>query len=302
MIRYLRHSAIDKNRWDQCVAHSVNAIVYAYSWYLDLVSPGWDGLVEDDYTSVFPLPRRRKFCIYYLAQPNFAQQLGLFTTRILSQELVTSFLHAIPSKFRLAEISLNSFNKVDPGIFRVISRINHELELVRTYGELNRNYSHNTRRNLRKAIDAGVSIQRKISVDELIGLFRSNYGKREGKLNYKDYLVLQNLIGHCLNRSAGLLIGAGAREGRPDAAAFFLRDARRYIMLLGATDYATRENGAMFLLLDSVIREFASQPLLLDFEGGNDPNLGRFYKSFGARETRYSFVRIFRIPKLFTFA
>ena len=69
-------------------------------------------------------------------------------------------------------------------------------------------------------------------------------------------------------------------------------------MLFAATDYSTRENGSMFLLLDAFIREHANQPLLLDFEGGNDPNLGRFYKSFGARETTYPFIRISRIPFL----
>ncbi|MFH1161047.1 MAG: hypothetical protein V1733_08880 [bacterium] len=302
MIIYLSHKEIDKARWDWCITHSVNAIVYAYSWYLDLVSPGWDALVEDDYVSVFPLTQKRKFGIRYLAQPFFTQQLGLFTTRILSQDLVTRFLEAIPSKFRLVEISLNSFNKVDPEIFKVTNRINFELELVYSYEELNRNYSQNTRRNLRKALDSGVRIHKKISADELVALFRSNFGQQEGKLRYKDYMTIQKVITRSLEKACGMLLGAGGKEDRLDAAAFFLKDNRRYIMLLGATDFVTRDNGAMFLLLDTFIREHAGQPSLLDFEGGNDPNLARFYKSFGSRETTYSFVRISRIPKLLTFA
>jgi len=302
MIIYIPHKEIDKVRWDRCIARSINAIVYADSWYLDLVSPEWDALVEDDYISVFPLTHKRKFGIRYLAQPFFTQQLGLFTSGILSQELVTRFLEAIPPKFKLAEISLNSFNKVDPGIFQVTPRINLELELIHSYEELNRNYSQNTRRNLRKALDAGVNIHKKIAADDLVALFRSNFGGKEGKLGYKDYMTILNVINRSMEKACGTLLGAGAMENRLDAAAFFLRDNRRFIMLMGATDFTTRGNGAMFLLLDTFIREHAGEPFLLDFEGGNDPNLGRFYRSFGSRETLYSFVRISRIPKFFTFA
>ncbi len=298
MINYLRHTQIDKARWDQCIRESVNSMVYGYSWYLDLVSPGWDALVEDDYTSVFPLTHKQKLGFRYLAQPFFTQQLGLFTTGHLTQELVTRFLDAIPAKFRLVEIHLNSMNKVDPEKFEVVTRINHELELMYPYEELNRNYSKNTRRNLRKALDAGVEICRRVTADELITLFQRNFGKKEGKLGYRDYLTIQKLIGYSQKQASGILMGAGGKGDQLDAGAFFLKDRNRFIMLFAASDYMTRENGSMFLLLDTFIREHANQPSLLDFEGGNDPNLGRFYKSFGARETIYPFIRISRTPFL----
>ena len=123
MINYLRHTQIDKPRWDQCIRESVNSMVYGYSWYLDLVSPGWDALMEDDYTSVFPLTHKRKYSVRYLAQPFFTQQLGLFTSGHLTQELVTRFLNAIPPTFKLVEIHLNSMNKVDPEKFEVVNRL-----------------------------------------------------------------------------------------------------------------------------------------------------------------------------------
>jgi hypothetical protein len=62
------------------IARSFNGIVYAYSWYLDIVSPGWDALVKDDYKSVMPLTWRKKYGIKYLYQPFFTQQLGVFSS------------------------------------------------------------------------------------------------------------------------------------------------------------------------------------------------------------------------------
>jgi hypothetical protein len=52
----------------------------------------------------------------------------------------------------------------------------------------------------------------------------------------------------------------------------------------------------MFLLIDSFIREHAGQALTLDFEGSNDPNVARFYKSFGAAECNYYKITINRLP------
>ncbi len=283
-------------QWDRCIRKSVNSFVYGLSWYLDLVSPDWDALIEDDYRSVFPLTHKRKPGISYLAQPFFTQQLGVFTMDLLSQDLVTRFLDAIPTKFKLVEIHLNGFNKVDSSQFEVIPRKNHELELIYPYDEISGRYSQNAKRNIRKAVDAEVTVQRKVSTDELISLFRNNFGKQEGKLKYRDYITIEKIISHSVKNASGILMGAGSREGEIDAGAFFLKDRTRFILLLAASDFSTRSNGAMFFLLDTFIRENAGQPALLDFEGGNDPNLGRFYKSFGARETTYPFVRISRIP------
>ena len=42
MITYLTHDQIDKTLWDHCIAQAPNGLVYAWSWYLDIVHPGWD--------------------------------------------------------------------------------------------------------------------------------------------------------------------------------------------------------------------------------------------------------------------
>ena len=82
----------------------------------------------------------------------------------------------------------------------------------------------------------------------------------------------------------------------PGRAVFFLIDRSRVIFHFAASDQSARETGAMFLLIDSFIREHAGQALTLDFEGSNDPNVGRFYKSFGATECIYHMITINRLP------
>ena len=77
MIRYLSHDEIDKPQWDACIEGSVNSLPYAASWWLDVVSPGWEALVSEDYRSVMPLTWHKKLGVYYLYQPYLTQQLGI---------------------------------------------------------------------------------------------------------------------------------------------------------------------------------------------------------------------------------
>ena len=296
MIQYLAHSDIDPKRWDQCIAQSVNRRVYAFSWYLDVVCPGWDALVDGDYDAVFPLTHHRKGGILYLYQPYFTQQLGLFSKLHLTATLVDQFIKAIPRKFRYADIHLNFMNKPDAAEYSCSSRLNHELDLIPAYELLQKNYSQNTRRNIRKAADQGLYLGRKAETDELITLFKDNFGKKEGQLKSSHYEILRNLLIRCQKQKMGVILGTYTPDDRLSAAAFFLHDHDRIYFLFAASANLARENGAMFMLIDHVIRENAEKSLTLDFEGGNDPNLGRFYKSFGAKEVPYPFLHLDRLP------
>ena len=298
MIKYLSHREIIKEKWDKCISDSVNRLVYAYSWYLDIVSPGWDALIENDYESVFPLSNNRKFGINYIYQPYFAQQLGIFSRNLLTEVLVDRFLQAIPPQFHFIEIHLNTLNKVDNSRYRCIQRINHELDLINSYEYIFANYDQNTRRNIKKAQQENLILRRKVDPDELITLFRENYGKKEVRLHYLHYDILRRLIDYCLKHTFSAITGAFLPDGTFCAGAFFLKDESRVIFQLAASNSKARENSAMFLLVDGFIRENAGQPFILDFEGSNDKNVARFYKGFGAKEIHYSQVTINRLPGL----
>src|SRR5687768_1744925 len=111
MIQYLEHNEIDRQRYDDCIYAADNAIIYANSWYLDIVSPKqWDVLVYGDYETVFPVCRNRKIGIHYIYQPFFTQQLGAFGKN--AAKLVVDFIHAIPARFMKVEMNLNTQNPV----------------------------------------------------------------------------------------------------------------------------------------------------------------------------------------------
>jgi len=66
--------------------------------------------------------------------------------------------------------------------------------------------------------------------------------------------------------------------------------------LFSATNAQSKANGAMFLIVDQLIRDHSEKIRVLDFEGSNVASLARFYKSFGSDEFNYLRIKRNRLP------
>ncbi len=296
MITYIRHRDIDTEKWDNCIRNSFNGIIYAYSWYLDIVCTEWDGLVEDDYESVFPLVKSRKFGINYIYPPFFTQQLGVFSKNLLTETKVRDFLNAIPSIYKYAEINLNTFNKIDQREFKCLSNLNYELDLVNSYDNIRKNYSQNLKRNLKKADDNSLSLITNIKPEDIIDLFRENRGKALRFFNEKDYFNLKRLVYALIYKRKAEVSGVYSKRNNLCAGAIFVTSNNKAIFLFSALNDEGRSYSAMPFLIDNYIRLHSSRNMIFDFEGSNDPKLARFYKSFGSKECVYYQVKINRMP------
>ena len=298
MIRHLKHTEIDKNKWDNCIDQSANNIIYAYSWYLDIVCPNWNAQLEDDYKSVMPLTAGKKYGIEYLYPPYFAQQLGVFSKEKLSREKVEEFLNSIPPDYKFLEIHLNTGNTFEFSGFQIKKNINLELSLNSPYDTLRKNYSRLTIRNIKKAIKNDVRLQKNISPSDLISIFRKTRGEEISNLKDKNYKVLLKLINTCLKKGCAEAWGAFTRDNKLCAGVVLFVKNNRAIFIFSATDSYAKENGAMFLLIDNFISANAGNNIIFDFEGSNLPGVARLYKGFGSKENVYLQVRKNNLPKL----
>lgn len=297
MIRYIKHNGIDFEKWDACIDRSPNAMFYAWSWYLDMVSSSWDALVEDDYIAVMPLPFRKKWGVYYLYQPFFAQQLGVFSTHSLAPELVMRFLSEIPAKFRYLDICLNTFNQIDkPSRFEIHRMVTYELDLIDEYSHLKKAYSSNALRNIRKAERSGVFIVRQGRPEEIIDAFRNHRGRSLNSYSEHDYKVLKHLIYAGMHRGHVSIYSAYSLQNNFCGGIVFYKGHDKSVFLFSGATHEARENGAMFLLTDQFICDHAGQKLILDFEGSSDSDLARFYSGFGGKECVFLQLKSNRLP------
>ncbi len=294
--QYLSNQNIDRRKWDECIARSFNGIVYAYSWYLDIVSPGWDALVKDDYKSVMPLTCRKKYSVRYLYQPFFTQQLGVFSAEKSDADLVQQFLKAIPKQFQFVEINLNTFNNFSLQNFSIKSNLTHELDLIESYENIAKNYSDNLKRNLKKAGNNKLQIVLSNELESVVKLFRENRGAEISKLKEHDYKVLIQLMNQAIQRGKAQILHVINEHNELCAGAFFIESNNKVIFLFSGLSEEGKNVNAMPFLIDSFIRNNSGKNSTLDFEGSNDVNLARFYKSFGSKECVYLQVKINRLP------
>ena len=286
MINYLHHNEIDLKKWDATIAKCGN--IYAYSWYLDVVHPGWEALVEDDYQSVMPLTGGKKFGVDYLFQPYFAQQLGVFAMTPLSPEKTVEFLNAIPQKYRFAEIRLNESNTFDKELQGIEYHRNVLLSLSHSYEAIHAQYHTNTKRNLAKAEANNLQIINTVIPYHVVALFTDNRGALLDKWGDAEYARLTHLTKVAVNRRNAFILGVTEKGvGELLCAAIFMKTDGRITFLFSGLKQEGKDKGAMTFLLDHVIQSYAGQPMTFDFEGSDDDNLARFYLGFGGQEVKY---------------
>jgi len=297
LIRYITYSEIDKVRWDACIDKASNGIIFAYSWYLDNVCEEWDALIAENYDAVMPLPKRKKLGIEYIFTPFFLNQLGVLSKKPVTAEIVDEFLTSIPAKFRYVDLSLHSSNSVSTNDFKIEKRTIQQLDLNKSYPEIEKDYSENLKRNLKKADKNELRFVKNINPEVIVDVFRNAQGEKLDVFKKKDYEHLLLLMQTLIRRGMGEMIGVYSKENTMLAAACFMQSHDRIIYLKGAANEEGKTLGAMHFLMASYIREKASKKLIFDFGGSSVESVARFNTSFGTKEAVYLHIQRNNLPK-----
>lgn len=292
--RYLKRSAIDVRKWDHCIDTATNGLVYAYSYYLDIMARHWDALVWGDYEWVMPLTWNQQWGVSYLYQPPFTAMLGVFGKNPDSDR-VQFFLEHLPEKFKLVEIDLNTGNRLNSLSEGMILRTNYQLSLNRDYSEIRQGYRENIRRNVKKAIELGCDFRSGVPLDNLLPLARLQSNKR-GEPPGDSLHRFEQVYTLLREKKQAESYGVFSPSGELLAGAVFFFALQRAIYILVGNHPNSRVFGASHFLLDQFIQQHAGQPLMLDFEGSDIRNLAFFYSSFGACAETYPALRINRLP------
>jgi hypothetical protein len=286
VIQFLTNDTIDKSRWDDCISSAINGNLNAYSWYLDIVSPGWCALIEGEYERVFPLPVSSRVGFRYIMQPFFTQQLGLFYRSLPSKDILTRFIKSIPPEYKYIDINLNTSNRL-PDNESTEDLTNIELDLISDYDKIAAGYQNNLKRNLKKAVQHKLTISKHVRPEEIISLFLKNKGQTLTNLGEEQYALIQRIAYESTHKGIGEIWGAYDEYNELTAGILWVTSHQKTIFLFSAVSENGKAYFAMPWLIDSYIRQSAGKPLTLDFEGSNYEGLARFYSSFGAKKVIY---------------
>lgn len=284
MIIYLKNHEIDREQWDNCIKNSSCATPYPYSWFLDIISPGWEALVDDDYDSVFPIPVRKRFNISYISTPLFLQQLGAYSPDKPASSVIYEFLQYMPDFYRY--IDLNIGQNIEYDGIKVTEQFNYVLDLSKPYEKLRENFTPECRRKVDSAEKKGIELVSDIMPYEIIDLFLQNNGK-DKTITQGDYRKLKNLMEFCLKNKKGKI--SGVRSGRKKLVygIFIVEVYGRQTILFDANTNHSREKRIGYFVINELLKHGACNRTLLDFAGSLLTESVPFAESFGASEVPY---------------
>lgn len=289
---FLENSEIDKTQWDECINTSPAGLIYARTFYLDNLCPGWSALTGENYDWVLPLTSNTKWGISYLYQPPFTQQLGVF-----AKENVTIPYNGITAwliqKFPFCEVNWNF--KTSAGFthsrIKTSPAANFILNLHDDYKVIANCYHNDLIKNLKRSKQFTPVYQATKDFTKCIELYRNTYGSRMPNVRNKDYKNFRNLCSSAQQHNMLICREAVNRQNELLATALLLSDGKRLYNIMNSTTELGRKTAANHFLLDAVIREFGGQDLIFDFEGSDLPGVKSFYENFGAEDQPYFMIR-----------
>jgi len=296
MIKYIERKDLNVVKYNNCITNSFASRVYAFSWYLDIVTDNWAVLVLDDYNAVMPIPWRKKFAITYVYPPFWLLELGVFSS---DEKLNTKpFFSYLLDNFKFVETRLNTDIKVDNTAKYFLPKTMQVLPLKDHYKAIFKNYRKDRRKDVNKANKLDLVEKWNDKPETLITLFKNNVGKRTSNIVAKDYTVLLKLIETCIDKKVGEILSIYNKENKLVAAGFFLKHNKTITILVSSTDFNDRKNGANTFLIDRAIYKYEKNFSIFNFGGSSMQSIAKYFLSFGAISLNYTQIKYNKLPFL----
>jgi len=262
---------------------------------LDIVCDQWDALVEDDYVRIMPLPYRSRLWIDTLYQPEFAQQLGVFSVDKLSPVIVADFISTIPSRFKMQKLALNAFNKLDDHLLDKRTELfDYKIDLIQDYERIADSYTVLTRQR----IDMSQRYKMKLLHGISPALFVSFYQQNNRKLDNFTALRFKSLVSTLTKLKVGSIMGVFNEDDQLIVAALFVSYLNNASLLAQAVSAEGTKKYAFYRLLDSFLKINAQKNVTLDFPDAESANLQGLYEGFGCLRGSYSVYNHTAFPRV----
>lgn len=295
-IRYLRNHEIDINAWDKCIATSFHASIYSFSWYLDLVCENWDGLVEDDYKSVMPLPTHRFLGKDIIFLPVFLYELGIFSVTPINPDKTRAFIEAIPDSFAYYRIILNKYNPVDPKTVSLIMRTHYELDLIKPYYKLSGAFDSEMQRKLNLAMARGFSFISGLSTNDLLRFISEKKISVPRPCRQHNFKLLRSIIAGLLRYKSGELYGVYDSHNELASVGLFAWINNRINLIFQVVAIDQLNDFAHLFLIDRFVEKYSETNSTLVFDSTIKSLSPTCYKEFGAHETNHFEVIRNKLP------
>ncbi len=315
-IQLLQREEINDNQWNACLLSGINALVYAHTDYLDILTDNnWMGLVAGNYEAVFPLPLKKKFGFSYVVQPPFCAQLGAFgNNEMPNGEPVfqQDFIARIPIYLFRKRLHLNPYFPLGKDLMLAIGKEGAKQNLIL---DLSNGYQANkdATKNIARLNEKGICYQtHAVTPAEIISFYKKQWGNLNPSITEVWYDKLQQLCAHFKkmdNPTCEIVSAHGPNGDCLGGGIFFktIANTERSSTTTGDFPYTHKgfihyvcgaanvdhpdSKGVMHGVLDFVLRAHQGQNFVFDFEGSSIDSVAAFYQKFNPQSAPYFFFK-----------
>jgi len=259
---YLTRDKIDTIRYDKCVEHSVNGSLFAYSWYLDIVSPNWDVIVDEHYKCVMPLPfliSKRKKRIF---QPSFTPYLVIISNYLLVPSLTSNFIQEVDAHFSSISLVLNKMNAYCNLKNISFSKITfYELDLILNYNNLYHNYLKEGKESVKD--QNNFDFKKEINLSQLLHFWALNSYQSSHQYVEKEVTVFKALIEELINKNVCKIKACYSSKGELCTVSVWVWSNYKLLLIFYLSNKEAIDKQLLVLSIDSIIQEHATKAISL---------------------------------------
>ena len=304
VIAYLKKNEIDKSLWDECINSTLNPQIYGLSWYLDIVSPGWEAIVAitaKSYQVCFPIPVKQKFSFKFVSQPYLCQQLGIYFHSEADKEAIQKILDQIFDLYKyIPKITFNinnnflSFNQKN---LKKETLYTHLLKLDRPYADIYKNYRRDRKYRLKQAQKRNPEIIMSEDIEPQIQIFKDDTEHKVPGFNANShYPLLRNLFNAVKKNTSFELYYVREKDHTYSSSCWFVFYKNQIIYLGNASTRNSRNKNGRTYIIDHLIQKYQNSDKVLDFESPRKESIRSFYASFGSNATPFSQIYYNNLP------
>ncbi len=282
MIRKLHRSEISIEKYQKCIAESIQNSDFVGIDFLDLVTDkNWFLLVYNDYEAVMPVHFKEKWGFKIVLMPMFASYFGVFS-KVDSAKINQFFVNEL-RKMPFLYYTFNPENQFEEDL---VQKVSYKISKDK-YGIVQSKYSKSRKRNV-KISDSEKS---KIQIEENSNPrswheFLLENGKNSHSENGKQKLLhLANSLfekGYCYS------IGVHNNKIQQSYALLFQGKSTIYLSLFVNNEHL--ENKSIpSIVIDKILQKHCEE-INFDFFGSSIPKVAEFNERFGAEKYSYSII------------
>lgn len=297
----------NKQKYKELCTDENSISIFSQHWWLDAVAgeENWDViLVEEKGKIIASLPYyfKKRMGFKLITMPRLTPKMGMWIKYPIGQDdtsklsyekmIIEKLIEQLPPYDMYLQNFDYSFDNWLPFYWRNFNqttKYTYIIENIHNHDAVYSDFRSNVKRNIKKA-------------QKMVGIHTENDIKKFYEI-YKKTFEIQNIPTpnslellskidlFCSNRECRKIFFAEDEFARVHAAVYIIWDKVSAYYLMGGSDAALRNSGAMSLLLWEAIKFTSTFVEKFDFEGSMIEPIERFFRSFGAVQKPYFQIR-----------